>query len=236
MINKLINYLSLKYNSKKASEEDIKKNQNDLLNIFEESFAHKKSYIKKQARIEKDKPVPWFTYPAIEFLESLNLSSLNVFEYGSGIGTLYWLKNSKSVTSVESDTLWYEKVNKLAKLNSKNYLLETTKSKYIKSIARFNKKFDIVVIDGVYRYDCALQSIKYVKNNGVVILDNAEWYPKTSKMLREKGFKQIDFSGFGPVVYFTWKTSFFIKSVDLFKYKKDNYLPVGGYRHNVKPE
>lgn len=224
------------YLIKSAEDEDIKKNQSDLLSIIEDGFSHKDSYINKQARIKNGKEVPWFTYPAIEFLESLDLKNLDVFEYGSGIGTIYWLKNTKSVTSVESDPVWYKKINKLVKINTKNYQLKTSKEEYIKSVDNFNKKFDMVIVDGVYRYDCALESIKCIKNNGIIVLDNAEWYPKTTKMLRSNGFKQIDFSGFGPVVYFTWKTSFFTKSVDLLRYKKDNYLPVGGYRHNVKPE
>lgn len=30
-------------------------------------------------------PIPWYTYPAIEFLNSLDFSNKSVFEYGGGI-------------------------------------------------------------------------------------------------------------------------------------------------------
>lgn len=33
-------------------------------------------------------PVPWYTYPATEYLSHLDLSVLSVFEYGSGNSTL----------------------------------------------------------------------------------------------------------------------------------------------------
>jgi hypothetical protein len=34
-------------------------------------------------------PVPWFTYPTIEYLNHLDLSECSVFEYGMGYSTLY---------------------------------------------------------------------------------------------------------------------------------------------------
>lgn len=47
--------------------------------------------IKNWECVDKDgNPIPWYTYPAIEFLNSLDFSSKNVFEYGTGNSTLWW--------------------------------------------------------------------------------------------------------------------------------------------------
>ena len=39
---------------------------------------------------KKGEPVPWFTYPAIEYLSHLDLSDFLVYEYGSGKILLYF--------------------------------------------------------------------------------------------------------------------------------------------------
>lgn len=215
-----------------SSEADIHLNQSNMLNIIEDKFGHGNSYISKESKLNHKKPVPWFTYPAIEFLESLDISKLKVFEYGSGIGTRYWQLESKKVVSVESSKEWFKKNIK----TKSKILYKPEKMEYIDSICTERDIFDIVVVDGEYRYECAKAAIKKISKKGIIILDNSEWYPKTSKLLRDKGYKQIDFSGFGPVVYFTWKTSFFFKSLELLEYKKLNYLPIGSYKHTVNPE
>lgn len=47
--------------------------------------------------VDKDgNSIPWFTYPAIEYLSHLDLSGCSVFEYGSGFSTLFWLQRVKS--------------------------------------------------------------------------------------------------------------------------------------------
>src|SRR6187399_2329614 len=53
--------------------------------------------------LRSDEPVdasgerlPWFTYPAIEYLAAFDFSDRVLFEYGSGQSTLYWAKRFKS--------------------------------------------------------------------------------------------------------------------------------------------
>lgn len=210
-------------------------NQIRMLNILEKDFGHKKSYITKKALDKDNKPLPWFTFSAIEFIQSLDLSNIDVLEYGSGIGSAYWAKKSKSITSIESDPEWFKKVNKKTTKNQK-ILLMKTKSDYVDAIKKQKKSFGMVIVDGIHRYDCTKAVISVVKPDTVIVLDNAEWYPKTTEMLRKNGYKQIDFCGFGPVVYFSWKTSFFMKNLNIFSYKKQNYEPVGCYSQSIDPE
>lgn len=233
MINKIIELFTKKLPPKSSDDADIQKNVENMLDIIENRLGHGKSYLSKTAKLSNGMAVPWFTYPAIEFLNSLDISKMNIFEYGSGVGTQYWRKQSKKVISVESNKEWFNK----NKTSGKNIVLyRNDKNEYVNSINQAKILFDVVVVDGEYRYECTKAAVKRIKKSGIIILDNSEWYPKTSKLLRSLGFKQIDFSGFGPVVYFTWKTSFFLKSLDGLKYRDKNYIPVGSFKHTVNPE
>ncbi len=216
-----------------AINKDKELNKQKMLNILEKDFGHAKSYMSKEAKDGNGNPMPWFTYPSIEFLNSLDISRLSIFEYGSGIGTLYWHKHAKSVVSVESDSKWYEKVKILSK---SKVILAKNKKDYINMPKKLRTKFDVIVIDGRHRYDSARVAIKCLNKNGMIILDNSEWFGMVAKYLRSNGFKQIDFSGFGPVVYFPWKTSIFAKSIDSLKYKNSNYQPIGAYKQELGKE
>ena len=55
-------------------------------------------------------PLPWYTYPAIEYLQQLDFSDADVFEYGSGNSTLFWNRAAQTVTAVEDDEAWYRPV------------------------------------------------------------------------------------------------------------------------------
>ena len=41
--------------------------------------------------------VPWFTYPAIDYLAAFDFSDRVLFEYGAGQSTLYWATRFKRV-------------------------------------------------------------------------------------------------------------------------------------------
>src|SRR5207253_3435163 len=52
--------------------------------------------------------LPWFSYAAIDFLQSYLRSEMQVFEFGSGGSTLFFAQQCKSVTSVEDNAHWCE--------------------------------------------------------------------------------------------------------------------------------
>lgn len=56
---------------------------------------------------------PWITFDAIDFLDSCELHGRQVFEYGSGGSTLYWLSKGAICVSVEHDRAWYHSVKNL---------------------------------------------------------------------------------------------------------------------------
>jgi hypothetical protein len=67
-------------------------------------------------------PVPWITYPAIEFLKQLDLGDKTVFEYGCGGSTMFWSRAAKHVDSVEHDDQFYREVGPVLRPNCTLYL------------------------------------------------------------------------------------------------------------------
>lgn len=50
-----------------------------------------------------DEPIPWMTYPFIDFIEPRLNKNLIVFEFGSGNSTLFFSKRTGRVVSVDHD-------------------------------------------------------------------------------------------------------------------------------------
>ena len=127
--------------------------------------------IRNWACIDKNgNPVPWFTYPTIEYLNCLDLSGCSVFEYGMGYSSLYWLSKTNKVISIEHDENWYNKIIMKLSLNNEKltcYLFKN-KNEYVSALEKFNQFFDIIVIDGKWRRKCAESAVRHIKSFGGV--------------------------------------------------------------------
>lgn len=172
-------------------------------------------------------PLPWYTYPAIEYFDQLDAKGLRIFEYGSGNSSLYWAHKGAEVWSVEHDRAWFEIMShKAARLAG--LLLRETAEDYAAAIDVVSGLLDIIIIDGAWRNECASACLGRLAAGGLVILDNSDWYTDVGKFLRLNGLFQIDFSGFGPINDYCWTTSIFLKLhsplIDRLRFPR----PVGG--------
>ncbi|NVO13646.1 MAG: SAM-dependent methyltransferase [Rhodoplanes sp.] len=173
-------------------------------------------------------PLPWLTYPAIDFLDSLELRGRRVFEFGSGGSTLFWARRGATVCSVEHHVPWFEKMKKHAG-GTIMLIGQPDLAKYPEEIRALGE-FDIILVDGAERMNCTRSAIEHLAPDGMLILDNSEWYPNCCKFLRDKELTQIDFCGFGPLNSFTSTTSVFIRGRIAFphKQKPPSWTPIGG--------
>ena len=159
--------------------------------------------------------IPWYTYPAIEYINQLNFTQKTIFEYGSGNSTIFWAKRCAKLYSVEDDSQWFDKIKPQLPGNVDCKLAEN-KEEYINSINSCPGKVDLIIVDGSFRYECAVQALKKLKDDGMIILDNSDWMEKSSQLLREADLIEVDMSGFGPINWYTWTTSFyFTRNVNL---------------------
>lgn len=153
--------------------------------------------------------IPWYTYPAIEYIKQLDFSDKTVFEFGSGNSTIFWAKRCRKAISIEDNPEWYDKMSPRLTANIE-YKLLVSKQEYTDSINTYSEGFDIIIIDGNHRYECAVEALKKLNSDGIIILDNSDWHPKTAQLLRDANLIQVDMSGFGPINGYTWITSFFL--------------------------
>lgn len=68
----------------------------------ERDHGHVRLLLRQESVDRLGQPIPWYTYPAIAWLENIDFCDLEVFEFGSGNNTKFWAKNARSVTSVET--------------------------------------------------------------------------------------------------------------------------------------
>ncbi len=153
--------------------------------------------------------IPWYTYPAIEYLNNIDFNDKIVFEYGSGNSSGYWARKAKSVRSAEHNKEWFDKIKSEIAQNQIIDLCENEQD-YLDAINKVSGRIDVIIIDGIYREKCARLVRDHLSDDGIVILDNADWYKETSKYLREElDLLEVDFHGFGPINAYTWTTSIF---------------------------
>jgi tRNA A58 N-methylase Trm61 len=141
---------------------------------------------------------PWYNKPLIAFLEVFLHSEMKVFEYGAGNSTLYYSQKVEKVFSIETRKEWLDFVltNK-TKENIEIKLCNNLKffSNEIENF--FEKKFDVIVVDSRDRAKCLATSISFLKNNGIIILDNSERknleLPRQN--MRDLGFEEKIFYG-----------------------------------------
>ena len=164
-------------------------------------------------------PIPWFTYPAIDFLESIIDPRWNVFEWGSGNSTMWWSRKCSSVTAIESNRLWHKEVSSNLPPNAKVILAEDKES-YTQAIhSQLASGYDVVVVDGDHRNECVSACMDALTENGIIVFDNSDRgsYDEGIRCLLEAGFYRIDFWGLIPSYAYRNCTSIFFRNVDFLK-------------------
>ncbi len=169
---------------------------------------------------ENKSPLPWFTYSSIYFIQQKLRTSHTVFEFGSGNSTQWFAKRVKSIVSVEHDTVFYQKIHDtISSLPNVEHVFGALGEGYSAKILAYDKQFDVIIIDGRERIQCAKNAIQALKDDGVIIWDNSdrEKYQEGYQFLIDHGFKQLDFRGAGPISHSEWQTSIFYRNTNCFE-------------------
>jgi hypothetical protein len=100
------------------SEYFRKTSRKKILGSLKKIYLTETGYIESAnfKKISRDgSPLPWFSYPAISFIENLNLTNRTVLEIGAGSSTFFWANRAKKVDSLEVKGEWFDKINKLSR-------------------------------------------------------------------------------------------------------------------------
>lgn len=128
---------------------------------------------------------PWYTIGCLEWLNTLNLKNMSIFEYGCGISTSWWKDKVKKCSGVDNQTKWSNGcfvplLNDGITIDEKLYLE-----------ACLGDKYDIIIVDGIFRDECTEYALKSIKNGGYLIFDNwdqptvgIQW-DKTKELLKD---------------------------------------------------
>lgn len=187
-----------------------------ILSFYESGYLHDVGWfrsLKEKKPVDKEgNPLPWFTYSAIEFIQTRLSENLKIFEFGSGNSTIFFSERVSLVYAAEHDKNW---LNKLKNYESEKlklfYTNSDTPEQYIKPLIDSDSKFDIIIVDGLYRSNCIKNSLEFLTEEGIIILDDSEReeYSDAIDFLLKHKFKKLEFWGIAPTVFLKKCTSIF---------------------------
>lgn len=137
----------------------------------------------------QDPDAPWLPRQAIWILSEWLKPTDHGLEWGSGRSTAWFAGRVEKLTSIEHDPGWHRRVQSmLLRKNAKNVELllfevhgpdvrSADESEYVSIGGRIPpSSLDFVLVDGLYRDNCAKLAMELIKPGGLLIIDNANWY------------------------------------------------------------
>ncbi len=188
-----------------------------FIKTWQQEFAIEKTIDDKACVDKNGSPIPWYTYPAIEYLNQFDYTAKRIFEYGCGSSSSFWAARALSVTSVEDNPQWFAKWQKELRASNLEILLRNESEKYENAIFETERTFDVIVVDGKRREKCCAAAIQKLSPDGMIILDDSDRinvsreYAAAVAELKKADLLQIDFFGFCPMNNYTKTTSLFLR-------------------------
>ena len=180
--------------------------------IFAYSSGYLRSAFVMKAVTKKGKPIPWYTFSCIDFLKNRTYETKKILEFGGGQSTLWWAERAKRVVTFEGDQAWFDEIKSSMPINVElNYVsLESADI----NVSQVNKlldsigieKYDVIVIDGLNRFEMIKISMNYLAKDGFIICDNSEGY-NFFERFENSGLNRVDFFGSAPGVILPHSTS-----------------------------
>lgn len=185
-----------------------------FIDMWRNDYAIEKS-IDEQLCLDKDgQPLPWYTYPAIEYLRQFDYRDKKIFEFGTGYSSLFWAQRASKVTAVENDEEWFSRWQNELQAGNLQILLCADDENYENAL---DDNYDVIAIDGKRRLQCAIQALQHLNEGGMIIVDDSDRvntsveYQQLIAELKAVGLLQVDFFGCCPMNNFTKVTSVFLR-------------------------
>ena len=179
------------------------------MHILNDGLGMRKSVERGVCMLGDERVIPMMSYSLIEYLIGLDLSGFDLLELGGGHSTDFWSRRVKSVLTLETDPEWAQLLSGRGFANTEIRIAAA--DGLAEEMLALQRKFDVVVVDAATnRYRCARSALKIIRPGGFILLDNADWYPNTTAMLRDGGLIQIDFHDFRPLRWYRCATSLFL--------------------------
>ncbi|MBS0211151.1 MAG: hypothetical protein JSS27_19570 [Planctomycetes bacterium] len=177
---------------------------------------HFRSSFKMAAVARDGKPIPWYTYPAIDLLSQRTYAGKHVLEFGAGQSTFWWSERAARILALEESPAWYKKLLPAMPANVDLRLItlaspERCVAEVEQTLAGYPiQQFDVIVIDGLFRMELVEVAKRYVAPRGIIICDDSEGF-HFWEMFRDSGFQHVEFYGYAPGVMLERCTSIFFR-------------------------
>lgn len=158
-----------------------------------------KSHNAIQSIDQEGKPIPWCAYSFIYFIDARLKRDFRVFEYGSGHSTLWYAKKVKEIIAVEHDDVWQAKVSSELPTNAR-VIFRQLENGYTSEISHHGT-FDIVIVDGRRRAECAHSILTALKPDGIIVWDDSDRsdFLDCKEIFTNHHFREIQFKGLAPI-------------------------------------
>jgi hypothetical protein len=177
---------------------------------------HARSALARRAMTASGQPLPWYSYPAIAFLDQTEVAGRQVLECGGGQSTRWWLERGASVTTLESHAAWAQELRERIGSRARIETVHDSLADLHADIA--SAQNEVVVVDGLDRVRAAQLALRCIKPDGAILVDNSEgnWgspgtYPIVD-LLQGAGYSRVDFHGYGPGTRLPHCTSLFFRN------------------------
>jgi hypothetical protein len=120
--------------------------------------------------------LPWWPLPAIRYIETILRPSFHVWEYGSGMSSVWLARRVTYLHAVDDNEEWYARVKvNLARAGLWNASCELrTAETYAKPAGSTAPNF--IAVDGSVRGACTRTALDHVTSPGFIYLDNSDMY------------------------------------------------------------
>jgi len=156
---------------------------------------------------------PWISYDAQVVLGQFLTKDSAVLEFGSGMSTIWYGRRAGSVFSIEDDADWFAAVETLLQ-GQPNVTCRFAADRGAYTGLAPDRAYDLIMIDGNWRLDCAEFAMAHLAPGGIIYLDNSDKgvcpdcgdVPQASRLLqdfaRRGGLPLREFTDFAPTQLF----------------------------------
>ena len=160
-------------------------------------------------------PLPMLTYPALDFLHSIEhaLADCDVLEFGCGQSTKWFSSRVRRLIGIEKNAAFNEILQRefsgtphvSIHDNAQPFAVDGT--------------FDIILLDGEPRLDSGHFAPSVLKTGGIMILDNSDVQSLAplTEHFHELGFARVDYFGYSPTGVRKQCTSVFFRERRFFR-------------------
>ena len=155
--------------------------------------------------------IPWWSFGAVRAVECKLKPEMTGFQFGSGGSSLFLVSRLRSLTCIDDEKAWVEKVREAAKERKLSNLRVLHKpyefwdasgfesSAYLKALSEGS--YDVIVIDGKEWSDpvrdvCFWRAEDYIKPGGLIVLDDSARYPQVKAKNRAKRWREYEGCGY----------------------------------------